>query len=287
MIRPRLYADLARLWPALSPPEDYAAEAAELERLLRERLGPEPLKLIEFGAGGGSTLAHLSKLGHRGGRHGVVAVDTSPEMLAVAEAHAPGLRTVAADMRSVALPDAGSFDAVLAHDAIDYMQTEADLVATARAASRLLRPGGVFLAGPTYTAETFEPGASEDDAVVLAGGGEAVEKVSYTTRVEPADRGFRMTISLTVRGAGRRGADRGRARVRALPGGGVAGGAPLSRPHRRAGRQRRSMDDVRRDEADRLMVAQRARHTPCAECSRSEALSRTRPRHTECAGHAA
>ena len=198
---PRLYADLARLWPALSPPEDYAAEAAELERLLSERLGGGALKLVEFGAGGGSTLAHLSKLGHRGGRHDVTAIDLSPAMLGLAASHAPGLRTVEADMRSVTLPDAGTFDAVLAHDAIDYLLTEEDLAAAARAASRLLRPGGGFLAAPTYTAETFEPGEAAADVVLLAGGGEAAEEVSYTTTVEPADHGFRMTISLTVRGA--------------------------------------------------------------------------------------
>ena len=180
--------------------DDYAAEAAELERLLAERLGPSALKLCEFGAGGGSTLAHLSLLGSRGGRHDVTAVDRSPEMLAVAAEHAPGLRTVVADMRSVLLPDADTFDAVLAHDAIDYLLTEADLLATARSAAALLRPGGVFLAAPTYTAETFEPGEAEADAVLLAGGGRPAEEVSYTTRVESADRGFRMTISLTVRG---------------------------------------------------------------------------------------
>ncbi len=58
----------------------------------------------------------------------------------------------------------------------------------------------MFLAAPTYTAETFEPGEAEADAVLLAGGGRPAEEVSYTTRVESADRGFRMTISLTVRG---------------------------------------------------------------------------------------
>ena len=200
---PRLYADLAHLWPALSPPDDYAAEAAELGRLLAERCGPGPLKLCEFGAGGGSTLAHLSGLGSRGGVHDVTAVDLSPEMLAVAAGHAPGLRVVVADMRTVTLPNAGRFDAVLAHDAIDYLRTEADLLATARAAAALLRPGGVFLAAPTYTAETFEPGEAADDAVLLAGGGRPAEEVSYVTRVEgSADRGVRMTISLTVRGEG-------------------------------------------------------------------------------------
>ena len=196
----RLYADLAHLWPDLSPPDDYAAEAAELGRLLAERVGPGPLKLCEFGAGGGSTLAHLSELGSRGGVHGVTAVDRSPEMLAVAAGHAPGLRCVVADMRSVTLPDAGSFDAVLAHDAIDYLRTEADLVATARAAAALLRPGGVFLAAPTYTAETFEPGEAAEDAALLAGGGRPAAEVAFGTAVRRTPGGARMTISLTVRG---------------------------------------------------------------------------------------
>ncbi|BAM03857.1 class I SAM-dependent methyltransferase [Phycisphaera mikurensis] len=197
MTTPRLYADLAHLWPALSPPEDYAAEAAELERLLAERLGHDHLKLVEFGAGGGCTLAHLSAGGTRGGRHDVTAVDLSPEMLAVAASHAPGppgLRTVAADMRTVRLPDAGTFDAVLAHDAADYLLTEADLLATARSAAALLRSGGVALFAPTHTAETFEPGEAGD---------KTDDGTAYTTRVNrTADRRVRMTISLTVRGAG-------------------------------------------------------------------------------------
>ena len=45
-----------------------------------------------------------------------------------------------------------TFDAVLVHDAIDYMATEADLLARAH-----LRPGGGLIAAPDLYTKTFEP----------------------------------------------------------------------------------------------------------------------------------
>ena len=61
---PRLYDDLARLWPHLSPPEHYAPEARVVCGLIDQHLGDPPAgqrwRVLELGAGGGHTLVHLA-----------------------------------------------------------------------------------------------------------------------------------------------------------------------------------------------------------------------------------
>src|SRR5262245_2014986 len=48
----RMYTDLARWWPLISPPEDYAEEAAEAARHLRAAAIPVR-EVLELGSGGG------------------------------------------------------------------------------------------------------------------------------------------------------------------------------------------------------------------------------------------
>ena len=50
-----------------------------------------------------------------------------------------------------------TFDAVLAHDAISYMTTEADLLAVFATARAHLRPGGLLIAAPDDHTDTFDP----------------------------------------------------------------------------------------------------------------------------------
>ena len=156
---PRLYADLAWLWPILSPPEQYAAEAQLLEELITRRLGPGPHRILELGAGGGHTLVHLDHRGH--GRHDTVAVDLSAPMLAHARRLIPGLETHVADMRDLRLGQ--SFDLVLIHDAIDYLDKPGDVARALATAHAHLRPGGLTVVAPTYTTETFIDGESTHD----------------------------------------------------------------------------------------------------------------------------
>ena len=56
-------------------------------------------------------------------------------------------------MRTIRL--GGAFDAVLVHDAVDYMTTEADLRQVIETALAHCRPGGIALFVPDYTAESF------------------------------------------------------------------------------------------------------------------------------------
>jgi SAM-dependent methyltransferase len=85
--------------------------------------------------------------------------DLSPDMLEVSRRINPECGHLAADMRTLDL-DRG-FDLVLAHDAISYMTTEADLRAAFATAYRHLKPGGLALFIPDEVLETFEPGEAE------------------------------------------------------------------------------------------------------------------------------
>ena len=143
----RLYRDLAYLWPTFSPPAEYADDAAHFREALREGLGPGRHSVLELGSGGGHTLSHLAA------DLDMTAVDLSEDMLALSRRLNPGVPHHRGDMRSVRLGRA--FDAVLIHDAICYMLTEADLRAAFATAQAHLEPGGVLLIMPDYFRESF------------------------------------------------------------------------------------------------------------------------------------
>jgi len=195
MLQPRLYHDLAWLWPHLSPPDHYVAEAAHLDALLIEHLGPGSHRILELGAGGGHTLVHLDTRGKRGGRHHTVAADLSPQMLTHAAQLIPGLDTHAADMRTMRLGEV--FDAVLIHDAVDYLLTENDLKQTFDTARTHLRPGGLLFVAPTYLQETFEDNEVADDGTTVNG-----DQLTYFTYVhdpDPNDTTFEMILLYLIR----------------------------------------------------------------------------------------
>lgn len=143
----RLYHDLAYLWPVFSPPEEYADDARHWRDALRETLGPGRHPVLDLGSGGGHTLSHLTA------DFEVTAVDLSPRMLALSARLNPGVAHHQGDMRSVRL--GRTFRAVLIHDAIGYMLTEADLRAAFATARAHLEPGGRLLISPDYFKETF------------------------------------------------------------------------------------------------------------------------------------
>lgn len=197
---PRLYDDLAAYWPILSPPSDYETEAALVAELLDEYL-PEPpppekgkaavvQTLLELGAGGGHTLCYLAAAFE------CVAVDLSASMLDNCQKLVPDAHVVVGDMRTLNLYQ--PFDAVLIHDAIDYMTTQEDAHAAVATAARHLDPGGVCLIAPTYTTESFEDGESVRDQTTGEIDGNPVE-LDYTSTVRrTSDSTFDLTIALTA-----------------------------------------------------------------------------------------
>lgn len=154
--RHRLYHDLADLWPLISPVSDYEAEARHLTRLVRRELGGtrprrgQRWRVLELGSGGGH-VAHF--LAHD---FDLTATDLSPRMLTQCRRLNPHVPAVVGDMRRLRLHDQlASFDAVLIHDALDYMVSDRDIAAALRTAHAHLRPGGILVLAPTYTRETF------------------------------------------------------------------------------------------------------------------------------------
>lgn len=147
----RLYNELAHLWPVISPPEDYAVEAVDWRRALRNYLGPGRHRLLELGVGGGHNLSHLTD------EFDAIAVDISPRMLELSQRLNPTVVHHLGDMRTFRLPGQ-IFDAVLIHDAIAYMLTTDDLRATFTTARTHLRPGGLLAVGPDLVLDTFKPG---------------------------------------------------------------------------------------------------------------------------------
>ena len=147
---PRLYNELAFLWPIISPPSEYIDEAAVFRDIVHEILGPGHHSLLELGVGGGHNLSHLTP------DFDCVAVDLSPEMTALSEQLNPGIEHHVGDMRDIRLNR--KFDSVLVHDAASYLLSEQDLRNTFATAVIHLRPGGVLMVAPDWVQETFPDG---------------------------------------------------------------------------------------------------------------------------------
>lgn len=148
----RLYDDLAPWWPLISPPGEYAAEAAYLAAVLAAARLPVR-EVLDLGSGGGHVAVHL-KAGHLKDGLRMTLVDLSAGMLAVSAELNPECEHRQGDMRTIRLGTA--FDAVLVHDAVDYMTSEDDLRQVIGTAWAHCRPGGLALFVPDYTAESFE-----------------------------------------------------------------------------------------------------------------------------------
>ena len=76
-------------------------------------------------------------------------------MLELSRGLNPGCEHLLGDMRTLRL--GRTFDAVLIHDAVMYMTSEADLRAALETAFVHLRPGGAAVVAPDCVRETFRP----------------------------------------------------------------------------------------------------------------------------------
>ena len=147
--RPRLYGDLAPWFHLVTAPEEYAHEASVYRRLIEEGAERPVESVLELGSGGGNNASHLKA------RFQMTLSDLSSEMLDLSRSLNPECEHVEGDMRTLRLDH--TFDAVFAHDAIDYLLSEKDLRATMETAFVHLRPGGVALFVPDHIKETFQP----------------------------------------------------------------------------------------------------------------------------------
>lgn len=189
----RLYGDLAHLWPLASPPGDYAAEAPNWTRILRRKLGPGCHTLLELGVGGGHLLSHLTA------EFQATAVDLSAGMLEHSVRLNPSVDHHLGDMRTVRL--GRTFQAVVIHDAVDYLLTEDDLKATFATAAAHLEAGGVLIVTPDHFRETFRDGKVTSET--HADGSKAVAFIEFDHDPEPLDTTVESIFIFIVREAGR------------------------------------------------------------------------------------
>jgi SAM-dependent methyltransferase len=183
---PRLYGDLAQWFHLLTSPEEYADEA-EVYRALLEEDG-DVRTVLELGSGGGNNASHLKR------RFEMTLTDLSPDMLAMSRSINPECEHVEGDMRTLRLGSA--FDAVFAHDAIDYMTSRRDLRAAMRTAFVHLRPGGLAVFVPDYVRERFVPrtehGGNDDRA-------RGLRYLEWDWDPDPADETYLVDFAVLLR----------------------------------------------------------------------------------------
>lgn len=171
---PRLYTDLAKWWPLLSAPEDYAEEA-EIFREVLERAAQFPVStVLELGSGGGNNASHLKA------RFKMTLVDRSPGMLKVSRRLNPECEHHLGDMRTLRLGT--KFDAVFVHDAVVYLTTLEELRSAVRTAFEHCQPGGAALFVPDHVRETFQKGTSHGGH---DGDGRGMRYLEWTRDPEP------------------------------------------------------------------------------------------------------
>lgn len=145
---PPLYTKYAYLWPLLTPPDDYASDAAMYGQVIKA-FAPHAATLLEAGSGAGNHAFHL-KNGFQ-----TTLTDASEAMLKVSRQANPDCEHLLEDMRSMRL--GREFDTVFIQDALAYLPTYRDLKRAILTAYRHCKPGGVLLLAPDHVRETFIP----------------------------------------------------------------------------------------------------------------------------------
>ncbi len=222
----RLYRELAEWWPLISPPGEYAAEAGYLASVFGEA-AIDVREVLDLGSGGGHVAAHLKD------RFSLTLVDLSEDMLAVSRQLNPECAHLPGDMRTLRL--GRLFDAVLVHDAIDYVTTRGELRQVIATAFAHCRPGGIAVFVPDHLAETFRAGSG------VGGGSDASGRQGsfreWAWDPDPSDEWVQVDYEFTLRDAAgatevvkethRLGAFRRRTWLRLLAGAGFEPGARI------------------------------------------------------------
>lgn len=184
----RFYGDLAEWWPLISPPDEYAEEAAFVAGLLRSASIPVR-EVLELGSGGGHNAVHLKR------QFSMTLTDLSEAMLDVSRRLNPECHHRQGDMRTLRLER--QFDAVFVHDAVSYMTSEQDLRRAVETAFVHCRLGGVAVFVPDLTAEKPDEGA--DCGGRDAPDGRAVRYLQWTFDPDPADTWIQTEYAFVLR----------------------------------------------------------------------------------------
>jgi trans-aconitate methyltransferase len=177
-VREQLYHDIVDWWPVISPPSEYAEEAALYVEMIHASARRPVREVLELGSGGGNNASHMKRA------FAMTLVEPADGMREISHSLNPECTHLKGDMRHVRL--GRTFDAVFVHDAVMYMTTEDDLRAALETVAAHLAPrGGVALVAPDATRETFqeatEHGGGEDES------GRQARYLEWTLPPEPAE----------------------------------------------------------------------------------------------------
>ncbi|MHB0969808.1 MAG: class I SAM-dependent methyltransferase [Thermoanaerobaculia bacterium] len=185
---PALYTELASWFHLLTPPADYAEEAAIYGRELIAACAYPPRTLLELGSGGGNNASHMKS------RFAMTLADLSPAMLELSRHINPECEHIEGDMRSIRL--GREFDCVFVHDAAGYMATEDDLRQAIETAFVHCSPGGAALFAPDFIRETFQP---KTDHGGTDGDGRALRYLEWAWDPDPDDHAYVVDFAVLLR----------------------------------------------------------------------------------------
>ena len=182
-----MYRSLAHWWSILTPEGTYDVEANLFWELLAR-----PKSMLELGSGIGAIAASLGHL------VACTLVDRSSEMLAQSRLRNPNATHVCSDIESLSL--AAQFDSVLFHDAVMYMTSRSQLIASFQTAWKHLAKGGRFLVVPDCVRETFVERSMSGGA---ARDGRAVQLMEWHWAEKGEVTNYRVEFSFLFREDGR------------------------------------------------------------------------------------
>ena len=126
---------------------EYAHYCHHIMHLIHQHAQRPMRTLLDIGCGGGKNVLNLKNAFQ------VTGLDLSSAMIAQARQLNPECHFIQGDMRSFHLDRC--FDAILMDDAVSHMNCRGDFSAAFRIAFLHLNPGGVLIATPDVTVETF------------------------------------------------------------------------------------------------------------------------------------
>jgi SAM-dependent methyltransferase len=175
-MEPLLYAELTPWYRLIDPPHDHREEADTFAAAFERAIAARPETLLELGSGGGHNAVHLKR------RFRCTLSDISEPMLGLSRELNPDCEHVPGDMRTLRL--GRTFDAVLIHDAIAYMTSEADLRRAVATAFVHTRPGGAAIFAPDCVSDTFRELSQSFGETT---GSRAVQCLEWTWDPDPTD----------------------------------------------------------------------------------------------------
>lgn len=152
---------------------DYAAEANDIARLIRQR-NPAAASLLDVACGTGEHLRHFGGIFEH-----VEGVELSWDMIEAGRGRSAGISMHQGDMRSFDL--GRNFDAVTClFSSIGHVGTPSELDTTLARFAAHLSPGGVVVVEPWWFPDTFLDGYVTGD--VVRSGGQVIGRVSHSSR---------------------------------------------------------------------------------------------------------